>query len=142
MRVLKVAQILSTTPDTVRFYTRTGLLHPAVNSENGYKDYTAGDVSRLKFILAARNLGFSVDDIRSILSRTDENHSACSLVRDLINKRLEETEMRFQEMVELRSRMQAAAKVWNNMDDRAPSNQSICHLIESFTSIKDEPHND
>ena len=133
MQVNEVAKTLSTTADTVRYYTRAGLIKPSVNPENSYKIYSPKDVSRLKFILAARNLGFSVEDIRSILARTDNQNSACSLVRDLINERLAETEARFQEMVALRGRMSEAAKIWNGMDDKDPSNQSICHLIESFT---------
>lgn len=76
MLVSELAKKLSITPDTVRFYTRVNLLQPKIDSANGYKRYDNDDLHRLKFILAARNLGFSVDDIRQILDRTDHNHSA------------------------------------------------------------------
>jgi len=36
-------------------------------------------------------------------------------------------------MVALRNRMIAAAKTWNEMEDQCPTNESICHLIETFT---------
>ncbi len=137
MRVSEVAKSLSITPDTVRFYTRIKLLSPRIDPKNGYKNYGLDEIHRLKFILAARSLGFSVEDIREILSRTDQHHSACGLVRDLINKRLQETEERFRDMVALRNRMIAAANAWNQMEDQPPTNESICHLIESFAEVDD-----
>ncbi|NRP37428.1 MULTISPECIES: MerR family transcriptional regulator [unclassified Marinobacterium] len=138
MQVNEVAKLLSITPDTVRFYTRSGLLKPQINPDNGYKHFSPSDINRLKFILAARSLGFSIDDVREIFARTDHQHSACGLVRDIINQRLEETEARFRDMVALRNRMIAAAKTWNEMEDQCPTNESICHLIETFT--EDEAH--
>jgi len=135
MLVSELAKKLSITPDTVRFYTRVNLLQPSIDSANGYKRYDNDDLHRLKFILAARNLGFSVEDIRQILDRTDHHHSACGLVRDLINRRLQETEQSFRDMVALRERMIAAASAWNQMEDQPPSNESICHLIETFSEI-------
>ena len=71
MQVNEVAKLLSITPDTVRFYTRSGLLKPQINPDNGYKHYSSSDINRLKFILAARSLGFSIDDVREIFMRTD-----------------------------------------------------------------------
>lgn len=140
MRVNEVAKALSITPDTVRFYTRIQLLEPSVGKSNGYKNYGTEEINRLKFILAARNLGFSVDDIRQIFARTEKHHSACGLVRDLFNQRLAETEERFRDMVALRNRMIAAAQAWNEMDDQPPSSESICHLIETFTETRSDEH--
>jgi DNA-binding transcriptional MerR regulator len=60
MTVSELAEVLLITPDTVRYYTRVGFLSPAKNSSNGYKDYGESDQHRLRFILSARQLGFSV----------------------------------------------------------------------------------
>ena len=62
MKVREIASALATTPDTVRYYTRLQLITPA-KSDNGYKFYSTKDASRLRFILSARHLGFSVEDI-------------------------------------------------------------------------------
>ena len=135
MKVTELAKSLGTTADTVRYYTRLGLLKPA-KSVNGYKSYSNNEVSRLKFILSARNLGFSVADIKQILNESEDGKSACPLVRSLIKERLEETEKQFQAMLALRGKMSSALSQWEEMEDKAPTANMVCHLIENFEQIK------
>jgi len=92
MIVSELAQFLGITADTVRFYTREGFLAPARNKVNGYKEYSNQDKSRLRFILSARNLGFTVEDIRQILGKADQGKTACPLVRQVISERLQQME--------------------------------------------------
>nr|WP_241242332.1 MerR family DNA-binding protein [Thalassotalea sp. G2M2-11] len=126
-----MATSLGTTPDTVRYYTRLKLIHPN-KSVNGYKFYSAKDVARLKFILSARQLGFSVADIKQIISEAEHGKSACPLVRTLIKQRLDETEKQFQAMLALRQNMTSALTQWGTMEDKAPTPHMVCHLIDSF----------
>ncbi|GFD67305.1 MerR family transcriptional regulator [Alteromonas sp. KUL106] len=133
MTVNEIATSLATTADTVRYYTRLGLVTPG-KSDNGYKFYSNSDQSRLRFILSARQLGFSVKDIKQILQEADHGKSACALVRKLIKTRLDETEKQFQEMLQLRKRMKRALKQWDVMEDKAPTSHMVCHLIENVNS--------
>ena len=135
MKVTELAKSLGTTADTVRYYTRLELLKPA-KSVNGYKLYSNKEVSRLKFILSARNLGFSVVDIKEIINESEDGKSACPLVRSLIKERLEETEKQFQAMLALRGKMSSALSRWEEMEDKAPTANMVCHLIENFEQIK------
>ena len=135
MKVAELAKSLGTTADTVRYYSRLGLLKPA-KSVNGYKLYSNKEVSRLKFILSARNLGFSVADIKEIINESEDGKSACPLVRSLIKERLEETEKQFQAMLALRGKMSSALSRWEEMEDKAPTANMVCHLIENFEQIK------
>ncbi|MCG8314374.1 MAG: MerR family DNA-binding protein [Pseudomonadales bacterium] len=138
MKVNQLAQKLAITPDTVRFYTRVGLLVPSRDPTNGYKLYNAKDLKRLRFILSARQLGFTVDDIFQILSVTDKGNSACPLVRRLIDQRLHETEQRFKDTVLLRDRMLSAIGTWEEKPDAEPTGEMICHLIEDFSGQPNE----
>ncbi len=135
MTVTELAKSLATTADTVRYYTRLSLLKPR-KSLNGYKLYSAQDALRLKFILSARQLGFTVSDIKQILTEANQGKTACPLVRDIIKQRLAETEQRFQEMLVLRNNMNSAIAQWETKQDQAPSADMVCHLIEQFTSVK------
>ncbi|GIU34977.1 MerR family transcriptional regulator [Shewanella colwelliana] len=135
MRVNQLAKNLNITGDTVRFYTRIGLLTPIKSEVNGYKDYSETDQSRMQFILSARNLGFSVDDIKVIFSRTDHGESACQIVRQMIVLKLQETEKQFQEMVKLRSKLTQAVTEWSTKPDQAPTGNMICHLIEGSANL-------
>ncbi|TVZ37450.1 DNA-binding transcriptional MerR regulator [Alteromonadaceae bacterium 2753L.S.0a.02] len=137
MGVTELAKVLQISPDTVRFYTRKGLLQPVKNTANGYKSYRTKDIARLRFILGARGLGFTIADIEEILNVSDHHQTPCPLVRDLIEQRLHETETRFNEMRELRDRMRQAVAEWRDLPDADPKGHRVCHLIESF-SLKHE----
>jgi len=130
MLVNQLAKYLSVSPDTVRYYTRINLLHPQINPVNGYREYGDKDSRRLKFILSARQIGFSVNDIKHILTEADEQKSPCPTVRRLIEQRLQETEQRFEETLQLRDRMRKASEEWSLLPDRPPTGKMICHLIE------------
>lgn len=137
MYVKQLAEIMEVTQDTVRHYTRIKLLNPIRSQSNGYQVYTAADQQRLKFIISARQLGFSIKDIQQIVAQSEQGNCPCPLTRQLIAKRLEETERLFQETLKLRTRMQAAVKQWENSSDGAVS-ADICSLIESFVDPLNE----
>lgn len=132
MKVVEMAKRLRVTADTVRFYTRINVLKPIKSKANGYREYSEKDLNRLRFVLSARQLGFSVDDIKKILNQADSKKSPCTTVRRLIDERLRETEQRFLEMQLLRGRMQRAIHEWSQKPDKAPTGNMICHLIEDF----------
>jgi DNA-binding transcriptional MerR regulator len=132
MRVNQLAREIGVTADTVRYYTRIGFLKPAKSPSNGYKEYGVRDKRLMLFILSARQLGFSVSDIAEILDTAKQGASPCPLSRRLIQQRLEETEKRFQDSMQLRQRMYAAIRDWEKKPDRAPTGDMICHLIEEF----------
>lgn len=138
MTVNEIAQQLKITVDTVRYYTRNGFLQPKKNPSNGYKIYTKEDSERLRFIVNARQLGFSVKDIEQILQHASSEDSACPLVRKLIEERLQQTEEKFQQLKLLRNNMKKAINQWQKLPNQTSSNKIICHLIDSFTSQIDK----
>lgn len=134
MRVRQLSENLGVSPDTVRYYTRIGLIKPSKSAANGYKFYNVTEQNRLRFILSARDLGFSVEDIKHIISEADDGKSPCPTVRRLIDKRLHETEQRYLDTSRLRRRMLAAVENWSDKPDMEPCDNVICHLIEEFTT--------
>ena len=137
MRVKELAKKLDVTPDTVRYYTRIGYLNPPNERGNNYRDYGPNEERCLRFILNARWLGFSVEDIGELLRHADKGDSPCPVARDLIIERLKETEQRFQETRALRKRMKQAVAEWAEKPDMEPSGEVICHLIEGLTETNE-----
>ena len=99
MLVSEIAERTKTTVDTIRFYSRIGYLRPTKDPINGYRIYGETDAVRMRFILSARHLGFSVDDVGQLLRQANAGESPCSLARDIVKKRLEETGQSFSEML-------------------------------------------
>lgn len=75
--------------ETVRYYEKIGLLHPPDRSEAGYRLYGIEDQRRLRFILRSRELGFSIEELRSLLSLVDSKSYTCGEIRDLTTDHLE-----------------------------------------------------
>jgi DNA-binding transcriptional MerR regulator len=131
MTVTELANAMNTTPDTVRYYTKIEFITASKNPTNGYKNYGKSAQIRLKFILSARQLNFSVTEIKNILAESDKGHSACPLVREIIEYRLTETEKQFQAAKQLREKLKNAINDWQTKPDKAPTGHMICHLIEA-----------
>jgi MerR family mercuric resistance operon transcriptional regulator len=69
--------------ETVRYYEKIGLLPPPARSAGGHRLYRIDDQRRLRFILRGRELGFSIDDLRSLLSLVDSKAYTCGEIHDL-----------------------------------------------------------
>lgn len=132
MKVSEIARKADVNPETVRFYTRRGLLAPQRNPNNGYHQYQTGDLQRLRFARKARKLGFTLDEIQSILGEADDHHSPCPMVRQIFENRLAEVELRLTDLQALRERMLDAMNAWTAMPDGAPDGNTICRLIEHW----------
>lgn len=132
MKVKDLAEAAGVNPDTVRFYTREQLLKPTRNPTNNYQQYGAEDLRRLRFARKARQLGFSLPEIRQILAQADDHHSPCPMVRDVFQQRLAEVEREIHELQQLRERMTSALSAWQDMPDGTPDGHTICRLIEHW----------
>jgi MerR family mercuric resistance operon transcriptional regulator len=66
--------------ETIRYYEKVGLLPPPPRSANGYRVYSPELVQRLQFILRARELGYAMEEIRSLLALTDTGTQTCGEV--------------------------------------------------------------
>lgn len=116
---------------TVRHYTRIGLLNPARNSINNYKIYHPSDIARVRFIQAAKTLGFTLHEIGEILNKARNGKSPCPLVREIIVRRIEENRRKIKELQKMQRKMEIALAGWSEMENSMPDGDSVCHLIES-----------
>jgi len=132
MTVSELVRRAGVTADTVRHYTRSGLLAPTRDKSNGYNCYSDSDLARLLFIRKARLLGFSLGDIRDILKESSHGHSPCPQVRKIMEQRLQDTRLGLQNLEKLQARMEHAAALWANMPDGMADGEAMCHLIEAI----------
>jgi len=77
--------------ETIRYYERIGLLPAPVRSGGRYRLYDATDFRRLSFIRRARELGFTLDEVRTLVSLSaNDGQEACANVRELAENHLVE----------------------------------------------------
>lgn len=131
MKVSELARSAGVSPDTVRYYAQIGLLTPEKDRANGYRRFGGGDLSRLRFIQSAKQLGFQLDEIAEILGMADHGRTPCPLVREIVERRIDETRRRLAGMHALQTRLEHALQLWADMPDGEPDGHAVCRLIEA-----------
>jgi DNA-binding transcriptional MerR regulator len=123
---------------TVRHYTRIGLLKPSRDLRNGYKIYKRSDKQRLRFIMSAKELGFTLAEIEEILDHAVHGDSPCPMVREVVEKRVTENRRKIRDLKRLQKRLEDALDMWKTLKDKTPNGDSVCFLIESFAGSEQD----
>lgn len=105
--------------ETVRYYERIGLMPPPARTANGHRAYEQGHVRRLAFIRRARELGFSIEDIRALLTLADPSRVSCGGVREIARTHLDEVRAKLADLARLEVIL--AATIAQCSGDPAPS---------------------
>jgi len=131
MTVYELAKRTGVAAHVVRYYTQRGLLRPARNSRNRYREYGESDLYRLQFICRAKTVGFTLGDIELILRDADRGVAPCPEVRRLVQLRAKENEQRLIDAESLQRRIREAVEAWEVIPDQPPDHQSLCRLIDA-----------
>ena len=83
--------------ETIRYYERIGLM-PAPPRRGRYRSYGADDVGRLGFVRRARELGFTLDEVRALLGLAGGGHASCAEVRNLAASHLKDVRTRIADL--------------------------------------------
>ena len=113
--------------ETIRYYERIGLLAAPLRTSSGYRNYTAQDVARLRFIKRGRELGFSLDEIRTLVELADQPGHACSDVDRLVLTHLVEVRQRIADLQRLEAELQRLAGC-------NQSSVKDCRIIEALSA--------
>ena len=132
--VSQLAKTAQVSAETVRYYSRLGLLEAQRDPHNGYQLFDQDALQRLAFISQSRSLGFSLKDIQSILQHTTKGDSPCPMVRDMLRQRVPLVAEKIRFLEEQMARMQVALEQWQTMPDGVPDGHRICHLIEDWNT--------
>jgi MerR family copper efflux transcriptional regulator len=88
--------------DTVRYYERNHLLPEAARRLSGYREYRVDDVRRLRFIRRAKELGFTLAEIRELLTLSSDRERGVRGVKARAEARVAEVERRIRELQQVR----------------------------------------
>lgn len=84
--------------ETIRYYERIGLLPPPARTPSGYRAYAEADIERLRFITRGRDLGFSLDEIRSLLQLSGHDDLSCAEVDSVAHAHLSDIRTRIADL--------------------------------------------
>ncbi len=110
---MNIGQAASTTgisAKMIRHYESINLIKQSSRTEAGYRTYQDSDLHALRFIKRGRSLGFSLDQIRDLLSLWNDSHRASSDVKAIALTHVADLEQRITELSEMRDTLQNLAQ--------------------------------
>ena len=122
MKIGELAKRAEVPIDTVRYYEREGLIPPPLRRASGYRDYLDADVDRLRFMRRAKGLGFTLHEIRELLSLTAMSGDDMSALNAQTQAKLRDVEDRIHSLTRIREALQSlvAACPGHGSLDRCP----------------------
>ena len=102
-----VARQTGCTVPTIRYYEEIGLLPAAARSDAGKRHYDESAVRRLTFIRRCRDFGFSIEQVRELVSLADQPQRPCLEVRDIAAAHLGEVRRKLAELLALEANLAA-----------------------------------
>ena len=130
MTIGQVAQATGVTTPTLRYYEQEGLLSPTTRSRAGYRLYAAQAIEQLRFIRSAQAVGFTLDDIRTLLNLDATSAKSCQAeVQGLLKQRLGEVNEKMKDL----KRVQAAL---GRALDRCRGSSGECAVLNELSLRK------
>lgn len=118
----RLAKAASVNIQTVRFYDREGILKPISRTDSGYRIYNMEGLMRLKFIIQAKELGFSLNEIRDLLSLRIRSAQACDRVRKKAQDKISDIQNRITQLRKLERTLEGLVRDCKSrlISDRCP----------------------
>lgn len=104
-----LARMTGTKVTTIRFYESIGLLDTPPRTRSGRRSYYGRDLRRLHFIRNGRRLGFSIEEIRSLIALDGEPDRECTEASAIAARHLAEVEDRLAQLTALRDELALVA---------------------------------
>ena len=112
--------------ETIRYYERIGLIPKPPRTAGNYRDYGKAELDRLSFVRRARDLGFSLDQVRALLALSDNQDQDCAEIDGIARTHLEQVERKIADLKALQRELSA---VLNSCKGGTVAN---CRIVEAL----------
>jgi DNA-binding transcriptional MerR regulator len=117
----------------LRLYERAGILPAPGRTLSGYRVYGREALGLLAFVRQAQRLGFTLDEIKTIVGMKRAGQVPCSHVRDLVRRKTKELDQRLRDLMDVRRGLHALRRAWRST---RPGKAVVCPHIEHVTRSK------
>jgi MerR family Zn(II)-responsive transcriptional regulator of zntA len=103
LKIGELAQHAGISRDTLRFYEKHGLITPSNRTDSGYRLYSKSDVLRINFILSAKEVGFTLNEIHQLLElEVTKDKKSCQDVKEFVDNKIQVVNQRLIEMKKIK----------------------------------------
>jgi len=128
MNIGQAATASGVSAKMIRYYESIALIPPGRRSDAGYRIYGENDLHALRFVKRARSLGFSLEQIRELLSLWGNKERASADVKAIAQGHVADLDQRIAELTEMRDTLQTLANCCHG-DDRPD-----CPILQSLAN--------
>jgi len=128
-----IALATGVSSDTLRHYERKGLLPGIRRTASGYRQYPQQTIDRVLLIQRALVIGFSLDDLKRVLSVRDQGGAPCRGVRGLVAERLDALNRQIDDLSALREDLRALLAEWDVTLAKTPVGKRA-HLLDALAT--------
>ncbi|GAA4887469.1 Zn(2+)-responsive transcriptional regulator [Ferrimonas pelagia] len=128
-RIGELARQYQIKADTLRYYEKNGLLAPSERSASGYRLYSHADAVKLRFILKAKAVGFSLAEIQELLTiEANRSQWACQDVKGMVESKVAQLEVKMAELTRFRDSLQELADACCG----GPESAENCSILDAL----------
>lgn len=128
MNIGQAAEVAGVNAKMIRYYESIGLISEANRTDSGYRQYTEKDVQTLRFIKRSRDLGFSIERIKTLLSLWEDRGRKSGDVKKLARQYIEELDQDIQKLQSIRDQLKHLS------DCCQGNNRPDCPIIEDLSA--------
>jgi MerR family copper efflux transcriptional regulator len=131
MNIGEVAQASGVSAKMIRYYESIGLIQLAGRTEAGYRQYLESDLHTLRFIRRARDLGFSLERIKTLLGLWQDQSRQSAEVKKLAGQYISELDTQIANLISVRDQLENLSRSCHGND------RPDCPIIEDLAQISD-----
>lgn len=132
MRIGELATATTTKVETVRYYEKIGLLPQPARTSGNYRAYGSDHLARLSFIRRSRDLGFTLEAVRELLTLSDDKGQSCEAVDVIARAHLIEIDRKVADLSILRTELDRI------IGSCSHGSVADCKIIETLAPLPDE----
>jgi DNA-binding transcriptional MerR regulator len=138
VKIGEVAKLLNISVSALRFYDKQNLMPVKLRRESGYREYTTDDISRLRLIIAAKRLRFSLSTIRLLLDAVDEKPEPCEEIAKFVEQKVQEIKKEITTLESVKTHLTSQLLAWRN--GLLSCQDCMCAIIESEPALKNKEY--
>lgn len=133
LRIGDLSRATDTKVETIRWYEKAGLLPQPARTGGNYRLYGSNELVRLQFIRRARDLGFSLDQVRKLLNLSGDAQTGCASVHDTARDHIEEVDRKIASLTALRQELAQLSETC------AGGAATSCGILEALIPARPTP---
>lgn len=126
MRIAELEKRTSVSRHTLRYYEKEGLLQEVTREGNNYRDYSEQAVKRVHMVRQLKSMGFSLQEIRSILDALRSDSINCKQGAELMAEKRAEVDQKIEELKQVRQLLDGMQKSLETSWEKHQQNSTAC----------------